>query len=357
MPSITPPDFDQTTEARTVAAAFPEHIQNRVILITGVNRKGIGYATAEAFASQQPATLILAGRSPPKVQECMDALKQNYPRVNYRSLIVDLSSQHSVRSAATEVLNWNDTPTIDLLVNNAAAMWIPQRTLTPEGIELTLATNHVGHFLLTNLIMPKLLAAAKTSPPGAVRIVNVSSSATWVSPPRWSDLSWSNPALDIPENERQVFQHIKAAGIKQDGEVVNEAMSYIPIAAYAHSKTANILFTVGLNQRLHAQHGILSVALNPGEVQTELARNFGEQEWFLEARQRFLVKTPEAGAATSVVAALDPGLNEASKDIATALFLSDCRPGKAPAYAVDAENAERLWKITEDWVGEEFTFS
>ena len=149
-------DFGFETEGLAVAAAFPASIKGRTILVTGVNKKGIGYTTAESFASQSPKTVILAGRSTEKLQECIDGLKAAYPDGDYRPLKVDLSSQESVRSAAKEVLSWDDVPTIDIVVNNAGVMNIQTRTITSDGVELTMATNHVGHFLLTNLIMSKV---------------------------------------------------------------------------------------------------------------------------------------------------------------------------------------------------------
>src|ERR1700712_1892555 len=112
-------DFGFKTEGLAVAAAFPSSIKARSILVTGVNRKGIGYTTAESFASQSPKTLILAGRSTEKLQECINDLKSAYPDVDIRPLKVDLSSQASVRDAAKEILSWDDILTLDLVVNNA----------------------------------------------------------------------------------------------------------------------------------------------------------------------------------------------------------------------------------------------
>ncbi len=178
MTMTTHAEYDGHTEAVTVAAAFPSAIKDRTIVITGANKLGIGFTTAQALASQAPRRLILAGRSTAKVQECIDALRSEYPDVDYRPLQVDLSSQESVRKAASTVMAWEDVPDIDLLINNAGVMNLPERTLSPEGIEMHLATNHVGHFLFTNQILPKLIAAAKDSPRGFVRVINISSVGT-----------------------------------------------------------------------------------------------------------------------------------------------------------------------------------
>ncbi|KAH8422408.1 uncharacterized protein LDX57_000162 [Aspergillus melleus] len=132
-------------------------------------------------ASQSPSLLIITGRDPLKIQESMDALRTEFPDVNYRALHVDLSSQQSVRNAAAEVMGWSDVPMIDIVVNSAGIMGIQERTLSEDGIELHFATNHLGHWLLACLIMPKLIKAAECSPRGVTRIVNVSSASPQVS--------------------------------------------------------------------------------------------------------------------------------------------------------------------------------
>ena len=127
----------------------------------------------------------MTGRSKAKPSECAEELKSKFPSVDYRILELDLSSQASVKAAAAEVLSWSDVPKIDLLINNAGVMAIPERTLSPEGIEMHFATNHIGHFLFTNLIMPKLLASLN-----GPRVVNVSSGGHRFSDIRWDDLGF-----------------------------------------------------------------------------------------------------------------------------------------------------------------------
>ena len=352
MTSTTHSNFDQNTDAVEVAAAFPQAIKDRTVLVTGVNKQGLGYATAEAFASQSPRCLILAGRSTAKVQECIDNLHSRYPAIDIRPLLVDLSSQKSVRSAATEVLGWTDVPSIHLVVNNAGIMRHGAKSdgdvpRSEDGIEDMFATNHLGHFLLTNLIMPKITAAAKDTPAGSVRIVNLSSSGTWVSPLRASDINWQKPASQLPENERPNFAMMKMAGMNVDEEV-----PYIPTAAYGQSKTCGILFSVGLNERLFKQHDILSLALNPGEIKTELGRHT-DPEWLARAikkREEMGImhwKTQSQGASTILVAACDPKLGLPESD-GHGQFLGDCQITKAPAYATDKEHAEKLWQISEE---------
>ena len=355
MATTTNADFSATTDGLTVAAAFPERVKDRTILITGVNRSGVGYTTAEAFASQGPRILIFAGRTLSKLEESINALRVNYPNIDYRPLVLDLSSQQSCRGAAKQVMDWTDIPKIDILVNNAGVMAIPERTLTPEGVELHFATNHIGHFLFTNLIMPKLIAASKeASVAGGVRIINVSSVGTWLSAIRFSDLTFQTPASDLPEKEKPSLAMMRAGELD-----VDDTLTYHPMLAYGHSKTANIVFSVGLNQKLFEKHGIVSLSLHPGEMETELTRTV-DREWYEKAtksraaKQGTVFKTNEAGSSTTMVAALDPKLGDGK-----AVFLNNCQVGKAPPaspppYASDPEAAVKLWEVSEGMVEEKF---
>lgn len=203
MTTTTHSDFNATTPALDVAAAFPKSIEGRDILITGVNRSGIGFSTAEAFASQSPHCLILAGRTPSKIEECAKLLSTTYPKIQVKTLELDLSSQASVRKAASTLLSWQDVPHIDLLINNAGIMNLPTLQHTPEGIEKQFGTNHIGHFLFTNLIMPKIIAAAQANPTkGATRVINLSSRGVVYGPVRWSDMNFSKPNKTLPSSEQ-----------------------------------------------------------------------------------------------------------------------------------------------------------
>jgi len=124
-----------------------------------------------------------------------------FPKVNYRALKLDLSSQKAVHEAAGELLSWSDVPTLDILVNNAAVMNLPERILSDDGLEMQFATNHVGHFLFTCLIMPKLVKAAEGSPKGATRVINVTSLSPTVAGMRWSDINFEKINKDLPEAE------------------------------------------------------------------------------------------------------------------------------------------------------------
>ena len=139
-----------------------------IVLITGPSDGGIGAETAFSLAAGSPACILLAGRSLAKIQPVIDRIKGAYPDVETHFIPLDLSSQHAIREAAADI---NERiRTIDILINNAAIMACPFAK-TADGIESQFGTNFIGHFLLTNLVMERLVAGR------GARIVNVSSSA------------------------------------------------------------------------------------------------------------------------------------------------------------------------------------
>ncbi|KAF7560334.1 hypothetical protein G7046_g3812 [Stylonectria norvegica] len=361
MASTTHPEFEANTEGIDVAKAFASGIRGNTVLVTGVNRGGIGYSTSQAFASQSPARLIIAGRNPSKVQASIDALKEEFPQVDYRALIVNLSVQASVRSAAAEVLAWDDVPTIDIVVNSAGVMCLPERTLTEDGIEMHFATNHIGHWLLTCLIMPKLIKAAEGKPQGSVRVVNVSSASPIISNMRWSDVNFDMKNLDLPKEEQPLYDVFKAWGYKN-----SEEASYIPLDGYNRSKVANVLFGIGANKRLFNKYGILSLAVHPGIMQTELARDMAAETLQviadMKANGMIAFKTLGAGSSTSLVAALDPALAKGFGEAKDGKenwgsYLDNCQiTNEAQPLAVSSSEAEKLWKLSEKLVKETFAW-
>ena len=345
---VSHPEFNALTEASTVAAAFASSIKDKVILITGVANGGIGGATAKAFAAHSPRLLILAGRSPDRVNAVISEIAHAFPRTICHFLSLDLSSQSSVRAAAAKVLQYS-TP-LHLLINNAAVMSLPTRSVTSEGLETQFATNHIGPFLFTNLLLPKLLAAVPNSAPNSVRIISLSSSAHSISPIRFSDLDFSHHNDSLPPEEQYLTSVLSNLGLLEYDH------HYVPTAAYAQSKTANILFTNALNARL-ARKGVLSFAVHPGSVASELQRH-GDQEVLAQARKKagtnVIRKTLDQGASTTLVAALDPELSIGEGSTA---YLADCAFKEPAEWCRDEkgkEGMERLWRVSEGLVGEEF---
>jgi NAD(P)-dependent dehydrogenase (short-subunit alcohol dehydrogenase family) len=281
--------------------------------------------------------------------------------VDYRPLKLDLSSQKAVRNAAAEVLSWSDVPAIDIIVNSAGVMYLPERTLNEDGIEMHFATNHIGHFLFSCLLVPKLIKAAESNPQkGGTRIVNVSSGSPAMASMRWSDINFDKRNKDLPKEEQPEYNVHRAWGAAGD----LEEKSYLPLEGYNQSKVANVLFGIAANKRLYSKYGILSLSVHPGVIPTELGRNMKQETLdalqILRDRGVYSYKTAGAGAATSVVAALDPklGVGETKDGKENyGAFLMDCQiTDKAKPSSVSSDEAEKLWKLSEELVGEKFAW-
>lgn len=177
-----------STTTNDLVNEYADIIKGKIILTTGVTPNSLGGTFIQETASKSPGLLILAGRSASKLQDLASAINKDYTNVKTRNLIVDLGSLASVRRAAEEVNSWEDVPSIDIVVNNAGVMAIPY-SKTEDGFEKQFAICHLGHFLLTNLIMDKILASK--SP----RVVNISSNGHSLGPVRFADPHFSVSSL------------------------------------------------------------------------------------------------------------------------------------------------------------------
>jgi NAD(P)-dependent dehydrogenase (short-subunit alcohol dehydrogenase family) len=325
----SPIPYNRQSTATGVAADLASEIAGKVVLTTGVSPNGLGAHFVETIAKYKPRLLILAGRTPSKVQATADKINSDPANkdVETRTLALDLASQKQIREAAKEVLAYPEA--IDVVVNSAGIMAGPMQR-TEEGIEAQFGSNHVGHFLFTNLIMPKVLASK--SP----RIVNVSSDGHRFSGVRFDDYNW------------------------QDGKAYNQWR------AYGQSKTANILFSKALAQKLGAK-GLLSYSLHPGVIfGTSLAHmgvteaDFAELKVidreighpFGEEGATFDTKTLDEGTATHVVAAFDTRLGDFNGAYLEDGNLTD----NIYPVAKNPEDVEKLWKLSEKLVGQEFQY-
>jgi len=262
-------EFGERTPGSEVAKTFGDQIRGKtstlsfssldeyvidllmVVLITGVGPNGIGATTTLAFASQAPKLLILASRTKLKLEAVASDVRQAYPGVRVEIVLLDLGSQESIRTAAAEVTRLTDR--LDILINNAALV-VYTRQATTEGIEMQFGVNHIGPFLFANLLLPLLRNAAKTNPAGATRVVSLTSAGHRLSPVRFSD--YNLKSNQVPPEEDHVKPLPGAFGrTTEDG--------YSGIVAYGQSKTANILFTLYLQQHLSKQ-GISAYTLHPG---------------------------------------------------------------------------------------------
>lgn len=218
-----------------------------LVLITGVSPKSIGATTAVNVARHRPGRLILASRSKSRMQQVAGEIATASPKLRVDIVELDLASQTSVRRAATEIAALTDY--LDVLICNAGVVTSDRRE-TAEGIELQFGANHLGHFLLTTLVMPQLLASPKS------RVINLSSLGHRLSPVRFHDYNFTGKAIP-PEEEpsAQLTSHLKPN--------VAAGRPYFSFTAYGQSKTANILHAVSLNERF-GERGLRAFAVHPG---------------------------------------------------------------------------------------------
>jgi NAD(P)-dependent dehydrogenase (short-subunit alcohol dehydrogenase family) len=310
--------FDASTRTDDVIRGVD--LSGKQVVVTGAS-SGLGVETARCLAGAG-ADLLLVARDAGKLDAALATLRAAVPGATFDSALLDLADLASVRAAAEDILA--RCPRIDVLVNNAGVMACPLMR-TADGLEMQFGTNHVGHFLLTARLMPALRAAAPS------RIVNLSSAGH----------KFGAMNLDDPNYEQR---------------------DYNKWVAYGESKTANVLFTVGLEQRFGKQ-GVHALAVHPGVIMTELSRHMDEADFeLLQSRggpDGLQLKSVEQGAATSVWAATAAELEGRG-----GLYLEDCHvagpaaPGQGDgveAYATDPALADRLWEITESLVGETFS--
>lgn len=306
----------------TTAAEVLEGIdlRGKVALVTGASG-GLGEETARALA-EKGAQVILTARDLAKGEAAAERIRASTGNARVEVESLELGSFASIRAFAERVLARH--PALHMLVNNAGVMACPFGK-TAEGHEMQFGSNHVGHFLMTCLLVPALRRGAPS------RVVSVSSRGHHLSPVVFDDLHF-------------------------------ERRPYDKWLSYGQSKTANILFAVELERRLGAA-GVHAFALHPGVIVTELARHLVPEDFeSLRARQGdvpLLFKTVPAGAATSVYAATAPELEGRG-----GLYLEDCHVAGVNdaanaadgvrSYAVDPAQAQRLWQVSEELVGGRF---
>ena len=144
-----------------------------------------------------PSLLILTARSPTKAQTMSKQLKVACPSVNVKVVELDLSSLQSIRQAAMQLDGM--TERIDILINNAGVMGLSDRTLSEDGVEMQFATNYLGHFLFTNLLMGKMVSSAAHGPRGETCIVNITSAGHVLAPVRFSDYNYEGRSVPPEE--------------------------------------------------------------------------------------------------------------------------------------------------------------
>ncbi len=272
-------------------------MRDRTCLITGAT-SGIGRATALALA-RLGAALVLVCRDRGRAEATAAEIGAATGNRDVTVLLADLAVQQEVRRVASEFLA--TARPLHVLINNAGAVNL-QRTLTADGIETTLAVNHLAPFLLTNLLLERLQQSAPA------RIITVASEAH-----RFG-------ALDFDD--------------------LGNARRYRPLRVYGQSKLANILFTNELARRL-AGSTLTANSLHPGAVATGLGKNNGVWARGVIALLRPFFRSPQRGAATSIHLAASPAV-----DGLTGKYFVDCREKRPSRAARDGAAAQRLWEIS-----------
>lgn len=291
-------------------SATSDNMQGRVCLITGATG-GIGRETALGLASRG-ATLIIVGRTPEKVTATISELKEKTGNQAIEGLVADLSSQAELRRVAAEFLDKHDR--LHVLVNNAGAMFFSRRQ-TVDGLETTFALDHLGYFLLTNLLLDTIKASA--TPDRNARIVSVASAAH------------------------------QGATINFDDLQSTTSYSGMGMGAYGQAKLANILFTYELARRLAGTH-VTANAVHPGFVSTGFALNNlgGVLRSVVGLGMRPFQVSVEQGAQTSIYLAASPEVEGVTGE-----YFAKCKPIRSSAASYDEAAAKRLWEVSEELVG------
>jgi NAD(P)-dependent dehydrogenase (short-subunit alcohol dehydrogenase family) len=288
-------------------------LTSRTALVTG-GYSGLGLETTRALA-RAGACVIVPARRPAAAHEALDDL----PGTEVHEL--DLAELASVRAFAAHFLETGRP--LDIVIAGAGIMACPETRVGP-GWEAQFAVNHLGHYALVNLLWPAIAD-------GGARVVAVSSGAHHITDIRWDDI------------------HFRTA--------------YDRWTAYGQSKTANVLFAVGLDARGRPS-GVRAFATHPGSILTPLQRHLSQQEMvdagWIDEHGNCLdpsFKTPEQGAATHVWAATSPHLADHGGvycedcEIAPIVDGSDATPGGVRPYAIDEAAADRLWAVSAELTG------
>nr|XP_055058712.1 retinol dehydrogenase 11-like [Misgurnus anguillicaudatus] len=279
-------------------------LDGKTVLITGAN-SGIGKETAVDIA-RRGARVIMACRDMDRANKAAEEIRKRSGNGNIVVRRLDLASLQSVRALAKEIKDNEDR--LDILINNAGVMMCP-KWQTEDGFEMQFGVNHLGHFLLTNLLLDLLKKSAPS------RIVNVSSVAHETGKIHFDD--------------------------------INLDKNYNSYTSYLQSKLANVLFNHELAVRLKGT-GVTTYALHPGVIRTELGRHVFSSLWkrVLFKPFMFMIKTPWEGAQTSIYCAVDESLKNSS-----GLYYSDCAPKQAAPQGRDDAAARKLWDLSASMVG------
>ncbi|MCP3802095.1 oxidoreductase [Allokutzneria sp. A3M-2-11 16] len=298
------------TKTRWTADQIPDQ-EGRTFVVTGAN-SGLGYETARALAAKG-ARVVLTARNAERGRAALAKLRVEYPNANLELASLDLADLDSVRAFAGGL----DEP-VDVLVNNAGVM-MPPRTLTKQGFESQFATNHLGHFALTGLLLERIRS----------RVVTVTSGLHRRGTIQFDDLTGSRV--------------------------------YSPVDAYAQSKLANVFFALELDRRVRAAgSSLVSAYAHPGYSATNLQSSgpTGLLNLLMKPANLLVAQSAEQGALPQLYAAT-------AGDVVGGDFFGPDGLGEMRGYpkrvqpvagALDVETAGRLWAVSEELTGVSYSF-
>lgn len=294
--------------------------REKLALITGAN-SGIGFHAALELA-RAGCSVILACRDTAKAEAAQARILASVPAASVEVLRLDLASLDSVHAAADAFLAARRP--LNILINNAGVMALPRRQLTRDGFEMQFGTNHLGHFALTGLLLPALLAGNGR---GESRVVTVSSIAHRGATMDFTNLQWER--------------------------------NYQPWPAYRRSKLANLLFAFELGRRLQIENApVISVAVHPGVSSTNLFAAGPGQASGLMAKIiplfiRVVAQSEKRGALPTLFAATASEVQEGHYYGPSGL--GEMRgypvPVRAEVQAYDESLADHLWRVSEELTG------
>ncbi|MEM7343518.1 MAG: SDR family oxidoreductase [Chloroflexota bacterium] len=280
-----------------MTSSKPMH--GKICMVTGAT-DGIGRVTAQALA-EQGAVVIVVGRNKEKAEKVVQEIQAKSGNPAVEAMMADLSNQKAIRQLAKEFTGRYRH--LHVLVNNAGAIFM-KRQESVDGLEMTFALNHLGYFLLTDLLLDTIKASAPA------RIVNVSSSVHYNGQLNFDDLQKSQDYQGLP--------------------------------AYSQSKLANVLFTYELARRLKGS-GVTTNALHPGVVATRFgANNGGVWRYLLRPLLNLFSISEEKGAQTTIYLATSPEVEGVTGE-----YFEEKLSKRSSDISYDETVAQRLWEVSE----------
>ncbi|KAF8477340.1 retinol dehydrogenase 12 [Kalaharituber pfeilii] len=286
-------------------------LAGRVALVTGGNA-GLGKVSVLEFA-RHGAKVYMASRTESKARKAIDEIKAEVPGAQVEYLHLDLTSLQSVKEAADEFLSKESQ--LHILLNNAGVMAMPAQ-LTTDGFDIQWGTNHIGHALLTKLLIPTMVRTAESAPKDTVRIVNVAS-----------------------------LGHKGASGINFEDTALSKSSAW---TRYGQSKLANILHARALAKR-YADKGIVAVSLHPGMIVTDLytpfQKSLGLLGLVIQYPLKLFSKSVVEGSYNQIALCTSPKVTV--KD-GGSYYHPVMKKETPSSFAQDEKLADKLWEYTEN---------